>query len=159
MRIAGIDPGLDGAVAFLPDGWVRDTPTATVQNGRKSKRVYLPTVMADTLRAMQPDHIVIESQQAFSPPGRRVGAGSMFSLGFGFGMWQGIAAALGIPFTLVAPQTWKAEIMNGMGKEKDASRVQAMRLFPQCTAELVRKKDDGRAEALLIAEYGRRHLA
>ena len=47
--------------------------------------------------------------------------------------------------------------MNGQGKEKDASVYRAQQLFP--LAQLVGPrggKYDGRAEALLIAEYGRR---
>jgi len=39
-------------------------------------------------------------------------------------------------------------------KNKNASREVAQALFP--SVSLKRVKDDGRAEALLIAEYGRR---
>ena len=40
------------------------------------------------------------------------------------------------------------------GSDKNASIVLASRLFP--SASLARKKDDGRAEALLIAEWAHR---
>jgi hypothetical protein len=40
--------------------------------------------------------------------------------------------------------------------DKDNSRVKAMELFPALTDDLARVKDDGRAEAVLLAEYGRR---
>jgi hypothetical protein len=39
---------------------------------------------------------------------------------------------------------------------KDSSRLAAMRLFPAMSEQLARKKDDGRAEAILLAEYARR---
>jgi crossover junction endodeoxyribonuclease RuvC len=42
--------------------------------------------------------------------------------------------------------------------DKDAARMRACQLFPSAANMLERKKDDGRAEALLIAEYGRRTL-
>jgi len=43
-----------------------------------------------------------------------------------------------------------------MGKEKDASRLKAIQLFPLSASNLSRKKDHGRADALLIAAYYRR---
>jgi len=43
-----------------------------------------------------------------------------------------------------------------MGKEKDASRVKAMQLYPQTAKDLTRKRDHGRADALLLAVYGMR---
>jgi crossover junction endodeoxyribonuclease RuvC len=80
----------------------------------------------------------------------------MFTMGRGLGTWEGVLAGLGIPYELVTPQRWKKALMDGMGKDKDASRLQAIRLFPAIAGQLARKKDDGRADALLIAEYGRR---
>ena len=82
----------------------------------------------------------------------------MFNFGKGFGLWLGILAGLGIPHTLVTPQAWKKEMMQGMG-DKDAARIRAQELFPHCVDSLSRKKDIGRADALLIAEYGRRQMA
>ena len=47
--------------------------------------------------------------------------------------------------------------ITGALEEKDASRIVARRLWPLQTEEaLSRKKDHGRADAALIAEYGRR---
>ena len=42
------------------------------------------------------------------------------------------------------------------GKEKDASRVKAMQLYPQIADQLSRKKDHGRADALLMAAWAQR---
>ncbi len=44
------------------------------------------------------------------------------------------------------------------GKTKEDSRALAIQLFPALAEELKRVKDEGRAESLLIAEYGRRFL-
>jgi hypothetical protein len=42
------------------------------------------------------------------------------------------------------------------GKDKEAAGLRAQQLFPM--ANLRRNQDHGRAEALLLAEYSRRHL-
>ena len=77
----------------------------------------------------------------------------------GYGIWIGILEALKIPYTEVPPQTWKRLLMAGERKEKDASRAVARRLWPDQTEEaLSRRKDHGRADAALIAEYARRVL-
>jgi hypothetical protein len=48
-------------------------------------------------------------------------------------------------------------MMGGMGKEKEASRVRAGQLWPQLHGKLG-AKHKGRADALLIGEFGRREL-
>jgi crossover junction endodeoxyribonuclease RuvC len=68
----------------------------------------------------------------------------------------GILAALNIPHELITPQSWKKSMMNGQPKEKDASRLVVMRLFPEVSDRLQLKKHHGRADALLIAEFLRR---
>jgi crossover junction endodeoxyribonuclease RuvC len=57
----------------------------------------------------------------------------------------------------VTPQRWKKTMLDGQGKDKDAARFKAQALFPQI--ELHLKKHDGRADALLIAEFARRTRA
>ena len=50
----------------------------------------------------------------------------------------------------------EAIMLDGMQKTKDASRYKAMQLFPQLADQLNLKKHEGRADALLIAEWRRR---
>ena len=157
MHIIGIDPGLTGAVAVLPEGRFYDTPVASVKKG--GKKVYLVAEMVAALESFGYDAAGLPRGHAYiedvhSMPGQ--GVSSSFSFGRGFGLWEGIVAALGIPYTLVSPVRWKRAMMDGMGKEKGASRVRAGQLFPQLADQLNRVKDHGRADALLIAEYGRR---
>jgi crossover junction endodeoxyribonuclease RuvC len=59
---------------------------------------------------------------------------------------------LQIPYTPVRPVVWKKTF--SLGKDKEASRLRAMQLFPG--ADLRQKKNHGRAEALLLALYGAR---
>ena len=154
MTIIGIDVGLDGAVAVLPEGRVFDTPTVTVASGKRVRRKYLPQEMMRLLLPYASDGTLSIVEDVHAMP--RQGSASTFSLGTGWGLWIGILAGLGIPYDLVSPARWKREMMDGMGKEKDAARLRAMQLFPALSEQLALKKHHGRAEALLIAEYRRR---
>jgi crossover junction endodeoxyribonuclease RuvC len=153
----GIDPGMDGAVAIIcDDGMVTvvDTPTATIKQGKKKKRVHVESEMARLLVPYVNTDVHVFLEKIHSMPGQGVRA--MFSMGEGYGLWRGILAALKIPYTLITPQSWKKAMMNGMGKEKAASCYRAQQLFPD--ANLFGPKGgakDGRGDALLIAEYGR----
>ena len=61
--------------------------------------------------------------------------------------------ALGLPLERVRPSAWKMA-MGLRGKPKAASRGMATELFPDFADQFRRVKDDGRAEAALIARYG-----
>ena len=78
----------------------------------------------------------------------------MFSFGRGLGLWEGLIVAMRLRYQLVAPQRWQKTMLDGMSKGKGASLAVAKRLFP--SVELSRVKDHGRADALLLAEFGRR---
>src|SRR5712692_2445907 len=151
----GIDPGLSGAVAVLAaDGAlvaVHDTPVLTLATTRGTRQEYdLPGLVALLGAYAGPQaHVTLEESQAM--PGQ--GVRSMFTIGVGFGVWLGVLAALAFPSTRVRPAVWKRAL--GVGKDKEASRLRAMQLFP--TADLRRKKDHGRAEALLLAYWGWQH--
>jgi crossover junction endodeoxyribonuclease RuvC len=151
----GIDPGLAGAVAVLTDAGVlmsvHDTPTITLHTSRGTKQEYDAPGLVALLApyAGSQAHVVIEESQAM--PGQ--GVRSMFQVGLGFGLWLGVLAALALPYTRVRPQIWKRTL--GLGKDKEAARLRAQQLFP--AAELRRKRDHNRAEALLLALYGQRH--
>ena len=162
MIVIGIDPGLTGAIAVLPHenaALVFDTPTALV----KGKNTYLVAEMGDLLEELVADdshgtpkaHAFIEGQQTFPKMPSR----AMFSLGYGYGLWLGLVAGLKIPHTIVPPKTWKAEMAIPRKADKEASRMRAQQLYPDLVQSyLTLKKHHGRAEALLIAEYGRRML-
>jgi crossover junction endodeoxyribonuclease RuvC len=76
----------------------------------------------------------------------------MFSFGFSAGLVDGVLAGLGIPTTYVTPQSWKRAA--GLTSDKSAVRLRAAQLFPDMAKHFARVKDDGRAEAALIARYG-----
>lgn len=158
-----IDPGITGAVAILrgSEAVVYDTPTAAVSG--TGKREYLATAMRDLLALVPPQsaRVVIEEPQVYT--GRKVkdggeksgaSAGSALKQGRGVGLWEGLCAGLGLPYEFVHPNTWTRQM--NVTREKGARRVAAARLFPALAQQLARVKDDGRADALLIAEWARR---
>ena len=162
MIFLGIDPGATGAVALIrTDGSVTfwDTPVVHIKSGKKTKtemNAFAASELLEEIRDGNNDTVFVTIEKVSSMPGQ--GVASMFSFGKNFGTWLGILAALKFPLQQVAPVSWKKKIMSDMGKEKDASRVKAMQLFPNTQRDLNLVKHHGRADALLIAEYGRRQL-
>src|SRR5262245_45173642 len=177
MILLGIDPGLDGALAILytephhgkPAVW--DVPVLTT--GRKltaekirSKREYDIAQMSKLLRDLtrfpgdMPDPFGVHAciEHVASRPSQ--GVVSMFSMGYGSGLWEGLLTGLGIPITRVGPQKWKHAMLQGVGTEKAASILRAKQLFPRVDLNGTRGKPrDGRAEALLIASYLKMQIA
>jgi hypothetical protein len=148
----GIDPGLSGAVAVLDDDGalvcVHDTPILTLKVARGIRHEYDVPGLVSLLAPYRGSqaHVILEKSQPMPGQGTR----SMFTIGYGYGLWLGILGALRIPYTPVRPAVWKKAF--SPGTDKEASRHRAMQLFP--SADLRRKKDHGRAEALLLAWYG-----
>jgi crossover junction endodeoxyribonuclease RuvC len=158
VRIVGIDPGLSGALVVLDESVLEfyDTPTLQVKSGKSMKRVINIHEAASLLFAVWPELVIIEKVNAMPPgEGQRMGATSAFNFGMGYGIWLGILAAFEFPYKQVTPQAWKKLLMEGMSKEKDASRVRAMELYPQVASYLKLAKHHGRADALLLAHYGK----
>ena len=151
--IVGIDPGLTGAIAFL-DGesyFVEDMPVMARGKGAgKVKNQVNPSELY-TLLAMRGVKLACV-ERVSSMPGQ--GVAGVFSLGDTFGCIRGVIAAIGIPLELVTPQKWKKYY--NIGSDKEIVRARAIERFPK--AELSRKKDHNRSEALLIARYAQMNL-
>jgi crossover junction endodeoxyribonuclease RuvC len=159
--VVGIDPGLDGAIAFVPcDGstfWVIDMPTVTVTGSKRNQRHVEPALLAAEIATAKLDHrlvAVVEAQHAM--PGQ--GVSSCYTIGEGYGMIVGVLAALHIQYSRVAPAKWKRDMGLPTGADKDSSRAMALRLWPALAGSLGRKRDHGRAEALLIAKWYMRSM-
>lgn len=167
MKIVGIDPGLSGAIALL--GYqsnrviVWDTPTLAVRMG-KGQRTYDAQSMVELLHKIKPDYAVLERQQAMVGFRKNPATGAMekvpqgvsstFKTGYGYGLWLGILIGLGIPHLVVSPQMWQKEMYQGaVGEGKARSMYVAGQLFPGVH---ILKSKHGRADAILLAEYGRR---
>lgn len=150
--ILGIDPGASGGLAFfnmergLLD--VFDMPIVEVKRGGRNKKEVSPQMLQAIIGARRVHGAYLEKVGAM--PGQ--GVSSMFQFGRSVGMIEGVLATLLIPTSYVTPQKWQKEV--GARGGKDASRARAAELFPAYAANFQRKKDDGRADAALIAFYG-----
>jgi crossover junction endodeoxyribonuclease RuvC len=67
-------------------------------------------------------------------------------------MLEGCLAALEIPVTYISPQGWQKAVNARSGK--DGNRQRAAEVFPAYAHMFSRKKDDGRADAALMAWWG-----
>jgi hypothetical protein len=72
------------------------------------------------------------------------------------GVIEGVRGAAGVPLSFLTPACWKRTVGIPPGKEgaKDAARSETIRRLPGHSALFARVKDDGRAEAALIAVAG-----
>lgn len=161
MNYLGIDPGLGGALALIDDNGsfvgIWDLPVIRVGKGsrRAVDGVELFRVLADRSRYAVP---VLEKVGGLP----RQSAPAAFTFGYGYGLIVQSLHALrmlepdGHPcLHQVTPQAWKKMLLAGTDKSKGTAVLRAKALFPTAASCLTRKKDHGRAEALLIAEYGR----
>lgn len=144
MNLVGIDPGITGALALFMDGRLHELYDMPVFDGRADG-----AGIATTLGIWAPDAVFLEWTQ----PMPKNGSIASYSLGLNSGIVIGVIQTLGLPLHRVRPAAWKLA-MGLRGKPKAASRGLATELFPDCAAQFRRVKDDGRAEAALIARYG-----
>ncbi len=100
------------------------------------------------LSSCRPERAVIEKVGAMP----KQGVASTFTFGTSYGVCIGAIAGFGIPLAYVTPAKWKAHFRL-LGRDKDASRELAIRIFPEAAPHLTLKKHHGRADALLLAKY------
>jgi crossover junction endodeoxyribonuclease RuvC len=154
--VIGIDPGISGAIALLTgngDLRVEDMPTMTMMNGdRRIDQKALASMLREWDFLYEPQLAVVEHVHAMP----KQGVVSSFNFGYSVGsVHQALASVGGLEIRLVQPQVWKAIYgLRGGPENKDASRTQASLLFPRHGHLWARKKDHGRAEAVLLANYG-----
>lgn len=150
MRVVGVDPGLSGAIAVIDQDEVVVHDLPTLQVGAGTRREYDVPALVRLIREVAGDVWFVERQQPVPE-----NASASYKIGLGQGIILGILAALGIPHQVVAPQVWQRELYAGAaGAGKDRSMLVAGRLFPQ-----IRIPRHDWADALLVAEYGRRSVA
>lgn len=148
----GCDPGQTGAVAVLADGVVDrfiDMPTSPRRaGGMQVNGAALADELRETLRQHPGAHVLAVVEQVGAMP--KQGSVSGFRFGQSDGVLRGVLGALRIGLIEVPPQMWKRHLRL-TGQNKDAARTFAIQRFPEASPRLARKKDIGRADALLIA--------
>ena len=152
MIYIGIDPGLNGAIAFLDTEKghlsVVDMPVLEVQRNNKVKREVSPHGIAAVLSLSQNVSCVV-LERVGAMPGQ--GVTSVFSFGRSVGVVEGVLAAEHMAVSIVTPQAWQKAA--GVRGGKDGSRLRAMELFPNYAGLFALKKHDGRADAACMAWY------
>ena len=153
MKI-GIDPGLSGAIAFVSDTEIKvyDMPTIPIPWSRKGKR------MVDTkflhLLIEKKGHILNESIETItmeivhSMP--KQGVSSTWTFAGSFFSALAVINMFDHEIKMVHPAVWKKQF-GLINMDKDASRLAVLKMYPDLISRLARKKDGGRAEAILIA--------
>ena len=155
MIIVGIDPGISGALCFFSNGNVIDViDMPTMAEGKKNKKqvngrqIFNEILNIKNSFAGHKINVVVEQVSAM--PGQ--GVTSMFNFGQSFGVIKGICSAMELPIFYVRPAKWK-KYFNLINAEKDASRTKVIEMFPKISQKLSKKKDNNKADAILIAKY------
>lgn len=148
--IAGIDPGFTGAIAFLSDSSlsVYDLPIKKIMN----KKQVCGKQLTKLFKKHAVDICVIEDVHSMPDQG----VASTFTFGYNAGILLGVAEALGIKVLKVKPAAWKSAL--NLSKDKKKSLALAIKLFPEYKDLFKRAKDDGRAEAALLAYLIKKQL-
>lgn len=182
----GIDPGVSGAIAVIIEGApmpaIFDMPVETHVTGTKKKPtkrnvldvIRLRSILAK-LKSEATDIFAVVETPAMRPSVRPTGhncpichqphlvvnqgmanQGAFMRAG---GLIVGVLVGLGIGYEEVFSSVWTAEVFHGRSEKLDHRQLAAT-LYPTAAGKLARVKDDGRADALLLADYGkRRHYA
>jgi crossover junction endodeoxyribonuclease RuvC len=157
--ILGADIGNRGAVAVLDDNGeliaVFDMPC--LEDGPKGRPTLNPTLLSGIIARSGVSHAYVEwvgSRPTDGPQGA-------FAFGRARGALEGILAAHGVPVTFLTAPTWKRLVGIPPGRDgvKDLARSEAIRRWPSHAELFAKVKDDGRAEAALIAVAGLRREA
>ncbi len=147
--ILAIDPGQTGALVWMQDASIisiEDMPiTERVSGKGKIVNAYL---LNDLIRDLPVSVAVLE--KAWTRPVQ--GLKAAFNTGEGYGIIEGVLAANNIRIEYVTPQKWKKHC-GLIGKDKDAARTYAISHYPEKSAELARKKDGGRADAICVGHW------
>lgn len=141
----GIDPGKTGAAALITGEGTHEILDYPGD----------PSLIVERFREWSLHYEI--NMVALEKVGARPGQGvvSMFTFGRNLGAWEGIISAFSIPFMMPTPRQWQKGLVDQKAgpDTKTRSLVTARRRFPD--ASLSRKKDHGRADALLLAVWAR----
>jgi len=162
--IIGIDPGLHGGLAVLDkEGALKhlfDMPIFPVKKGKSTKYDYDVVELYKMISKVSSSDskVFVEKTQGL-PSG--YGVQASWWLGKCEGLLEGVLVTLKLSYEFVKPQVWQKHfgITRTKGDKKAQSFRIASQLFPSAELKTSRgRKLDGRSDALLIAEWGRRRL-
>lgn len=148
--IIGIDPGKTGAIAMLDDDGELITMDDMPAIGKHVSVALLKNIFHECQKCAEPrlgERVTCVIEDVYSSP--QMGVTSAFSFGRSKGAVEAMAAGLGMRLVYVTPAKWKKDM--SLTKNKGHSRALATQRWPADAELFKRVKDDGRAEAALVA--------
>jgi len=141
--IIGIDPGVNGGIAWITDGkpCVEKMPDTI-----KDLWELLESILRDHAMIYRQSECVAYLEDVHSSP--QMGVKSAFTFGQGLGRLEMALTAANVPFVRVRPQEWQKAMKCMSGGDKNVTKRKAQELFPSL------KVTHATADALLIAQYG-----
>ena len=150
----GIDPGQSGALAIIdPSGGLLEVYDMPIFGEGRSGSVSargVATILQDWMVLVAPDPVTIVIEDVHSMP--KQGVASTFKFGRSKGVLEGAAASTSARLLYATPSQWKRDLK--LSRDKGSSRKRATEQWPLSAGLFSRVKDDGRAEAALIALWG-----
>jgi crossover junction endodeoxyribonuclease RuvC len=170
MLIAGVDPGLDGALAFLDPATLRlvamiGMPAMKIAKGKGSKREISARELVVQIEREVPVGLSLDVRVYIEwvHSSSQMGVTSAFQFGRGYGVVEGVIASFGWPIEYVTATKWKKSLR--VPAEKDDARNRASQLMPRDAEHwtpqrlvMTKAQASGRAESALIALYGATRL-
>ena len=151
MKIyCGIDAGFSGAWGMIDEHGKYVSCGDMINDGHFILAHHVWAEMSQA-RDRQDIEVVVEAVHAMP----KQGVSSTFKFGMAYGAAISLAQRFNVHVNGVAPRIWKKALK--LDSDKDTSLLLARELWPN--APLARKKDNGRAEALLLAYWLRGEMA
>jgi hypothetical protein len=163
MISIGIDPGKRGAMALINRDSVSVQPIPIIPGSKISRDEYNLVFIREWLlneTAEQTGNVFVTVERSQPLPPKIRGSIAQFQRGVACG-WEWMLVGMSIPYQLVRPIEWQKVMFAGTpgADTKQRSIIAAQRLYPDVSllrTERSKKPDHNLADALLIAEFGRR---
>jgi crossover junction endodeoxyribonuclease RuvC len=153
-NVLGVDIGNHGALALVsPAGeLVEVVDMPILADGPARRPAVNAALVSEIISRWKPARAFVEYVSA--RPGEA--ASGAFAFGRCKGVVEGVLASHCVPAAFLTPADWKRRVGVKAGRDgaKDAARSEAIRRWPAMSGKFARVRDDGRAEAALIAVAG-----
>jgi crossover junction endodeoxyribonuclease RuvC len=151
MSVLGIDTGTKGALALLAShgGLIDIADMPVLADGPKGRPSVNAPVLAALIQRWSADRAFVEFVGA--RPGE--GAVGAFAFGRSRGVVERVLGVCGVPAKHISAASWKRAVGLTLAP-KHAARSEAIRRWPHRADLFSRAKEDGRADAALIAVAG-----
>lgn len=157
MYIVGIDPGLTGGLAVIPQFAFSDT---CIYETKQHSIPIFKTILSQ-LKEDGPVEVFIESPSLnpYTSKGGFRNSQAFTKLARSLGQWEGLCQGLELSQTLVSPMKWQNYLNCRTGGDKTITRTLATNIFDFLYVFLKNGKKrptvtHATADALLIALYG-----